>query len=124
MGNNQKVIKKINTTQQVNNKENNAIKLSEKSSESAHKLESKVQGNKVKKTYKSETAVRENKAQTEIQENNTEKALVKKKESGLRTRNTYLIKPILQTTVGIAFYAASFIVSMAIGYTFIFSMFN
>lgn len=59
-----------------------------------------------------------------IKENTTEKALVTKKETALKTRNNYLIKPIIETTVGIVFYAATFIVSMAIGYTFIFSMFN
>lgn len=59
-----------------------------------------------------------------LEENTTEKALVKKGETSLKTRNTYMIQPILKTTVGVLFYTASFIVSMAIGYTFIFSVFN
>lgn len=59
-----------------------------------------------------------------IEENKIEKSLVKKGETSLRTRNTYMIKPILNTTAGILFYAASFIVSMAISYMFIFSLFN
>lgn len=61
-----------------------------------------------------------------IIENNTEKSLVKKGETSLKSKdkNTYIIKPILQTTVGIIFYIASFVVSIAIGYTFIFSVFN
>ncbi len=61
-----------------------------------------------------------------IVENNKEKSLVKKGETSLKnkSKNTYIIKPILETTVGIIFYIASFIVSMAIGYTFIFSVFN
>lgn len=61
-----------------------------------------------------------------ILENNTEKSLVKKGETSLKNKdkNTYIIKPILQTTVGVIFYIASFIVSVAIGYTFIFSVFN
>lgn len=59
-----------------------------------------------------------------IEENNVEKSLVKKEESSLKTRNTYLIKPILKTTAGILFYVASFVVSMAVGYMFVFSVFN
>ena len=59
-----------------------------------------------------------------IEENKIEKSLVKKGETSLKTRNTYMIKPILRTTAGILFYAASFIVSMAIGYVFVFSVFN
>lgn len=59
-----------------------------------------------------------------IIENNIEKSLVKKGENSLKTRNTYLIKPIIQTTAGILFYVASFIVSVAIGYVFVFSVFN
>ena len=59
-----------------------------------------------------------------IKENTMEKSLVKKGETSLRTRNTYMIKPILKTTAGILFYAASFIISMTIGYAFVFSMFN
>ena len=61
-----------------------------------------------------------------IVENNKEKSLVKKGETSLKNtdKNTYLIKPILQTTVGVIFYIASFVVSVAIGYTFIFSVFN
>lgn len=61
-----------------------------------------------------------------IVENNKEKSLVKKGETSLKNtdKNTYIIKPILQTTVGVIFYIASFIVSVAIGYTFIFSVFN
>lgn len=61
-----------------------------------------------------------------ILENNTEKSLVKKGETSLKNKdkNTYVIKPILQTTVGVIFYIASFVVSVAIGYTFIFSVFN
>ena len=61
-----------------------------------------------------------------IVENNKEKSLVKKGETSLKnkSKNTYIIKPILETTVGVIFYIASFIVSMAIGYTFIFSVFN
>lgn len=62
--------------------------------------------------------------ENKLEENNTEKSLVKKGENSLKRRNTYLIKPILKTTVGILFYAASFIVSIAIGYVFIFSVFN
>ena len=61
-----------------------------------------------------------------IVENNKEKSLVKKGETSLKNTdtNTYIIKPILQTTVGVIFYIASFVVSVAIGYTFIFSVFN
>lgn len=61
-----------------------------------------------------------------IVENNKEKSLVKKGETSLKNtdKNTYIIKPILQTTVGVLFYIASFVVSVAIGYTFIFSVFN
>ncbi len=61
-----------------------------------------------------------------IVENNKEKSLVKKGENSLKNtdKNTYIIKPILQTTVGVIFYIASFVVSVAIGYTFIFSVFN
>lgn len=61
-----------------------------------------------------------------ILENNKEKSLVKKGETSLKNtdKNTYIIKPILQTTVGVIFYIASFVVSVAIGYTFIFSVFN
>lgn len=61
-----------------------------------------------------------------IVENNKEKSLVKKGENSLENtdKNTYIIKPILQTTVGVIFYIASFVVSVAIGYTFIFSVFN
>ena len=59
-----------------------------------------------------------------IEENKIEKSLVKKGETSLKTRNTYMIKPILRTTAGILFYATSFIVSMAIGYVFVFSVFN
>ena len=61
-----------------------------------------------------------------IVENNKEKSLVKKGETSLKNadKNTYIIKPILQTTVGVIFYIASFVVSVAIGYTFIFSVFN
>lgn len=61
-----------------------------------------------------------------IVENNKEKSLVKKGEASLKNKdkNTYIIKPILQTTVGVIFYIASFVVSVAIGYTFIFSVFN
>ena len=61
-----------------------------------------------------------------IVENNKEKSLVKKGETYLKNtdKNTYIIKPILQTTVGVIFYIASFVVSVAIGYTFIFSVFN
>lgn len=63
---------------------------------------------------------------SKIIENNTEKSLVKKGETSLKNKdkNTYIIKPILKTTVGILFYVASFVVSVAIGYTFIFSVFN
>ena len=61
-----------------------------------------------------------------IVDNNKEKSVVKKGETSLRNtdKNTYIIKPILQTTVGVIFYIASFVVSVAIGYTFIFSVFN
>ena len=61
-----------------------------------------------------------------IVENNKEKSLVKKGETSLKNtdKNTYIITPILQTTVGVIFYIASFVVSAAIGYTFIFSVFN
>ena len=61
-----------------------------------------------------------------IVENNKEKSLVKKGETSLKNKdkNTYIIKPILETTVGVIFYIASFVVSVAIGYTFIFSVFN
>lgn len=61
-----------------------------------------------------------------IVENNKEKSLVKKGENSLKNtdKNTYIIKPILQTTVGVIFYIASFVASVAIGYTFIFSVFN
>ena len=62
--------------------------------------------------------------ENKIEENKIEKSLVKKGETSLRTRNTYVIQPILKTTAGILFYTASFIVSMAIGYVFIFSVFN
>lgn len=53
-----------------------------------------------------------------------EKSLVKKGETSLRNRNVYIIKPIFQTTAGILFYVASFILSVAAGYTLIFSVFN
>lgn len=59
-----------------------------------------------------------------IEENKSETALVKRGETSLKTRNTYMIKPILKTTAGILFYTASFIVSIAIGYVFVFSVFN
>ena len=61
-----------------------------------------------------------------IVENNKEKSLVKKGETSLKNtdKNIYIIKPILQTTAGVIFYIASFVVSVAIGYTFIFSVFN
>ena len=59
-----------------------------------------------------------------IEENKIEKSLVKKGETSLKTRNTYMIKPVLKTTAGILFYAASFIISVAVGYIFIFSVFN
>lgn len=62
--------------------------------------------------------------ENKIEENKIEKSLVKKGETSLRTRNTYMIQPILKTTAGILFYAASFIVSAAIGYMFVFSVFN
>ena len=75
-------------------------------------------------TIKVET-LKEIPLKTEVtEENTTEKALVKKGETSLKTRNTYMIQPILKTTVGVLFYTASFIVSMAIGYVFIFSVFN
>lgn len=59
-----------------------------------------------------------------IEENKIEKSLVKKGETSLKTRNTYMIKPVLKTTAGILFYTASFIISVAVGYIFIFSVFN
>ena len=61
-----------------------------------------------------------------IVENNKEKSLVKKGETSLKNtdKNTYIRKPILQSPVGVIFYIASFVVSVAIGYTFIFSVFN
>ena len=60
----------------------------------------------------------------DIKENTIEKSLVKKGEKSLKTRNTYLIKPILQTTAGVLFYAASFVLAMAISYVFVFSVFE
>lgn len=60
----------------------------------------------------------------EIKENNIEKSLVKKGEKSLKPRNTYLIKPVLQTTAGVLFYVASFVVAMAFSYMFIFSVFE
>ena len=60
-----------------------------------------------------------------INENTIEKSLVKKGKKSLtlqsKSRN---ILPILRRATGIIFYAATFIVSVAIGYIFIFSVFN
>ena len=61
---------------------------------------------------------------SEIVENNTEKALVAQGDSSLASKKKFNILPILKVTTGIVFYAATFIVSIAIGYIFIFSVFN
>ena len=60
-----------------------------------------------------------------IKENNIEKSLVTKGEKSL-TYNSKLMNllPYLKTAVGIIFYVSTFVVSVAIGYIFIFSVFN
>lgn len=60
-----------------------------------------------------------------IKENNIEKSLTTKGEKSLTVRNKYSnLIPLLRTATGIIFYTATFIVSVAIGYLFIFSVFN
>ena len=61
---------------------------------------------------------------TNLKEIITEKSLVKRGETSLRKHNAYTVKPILQTTVGVLFYVASFVVAAVIGYVAIFSVFN
>lgn len=62
---------------------------------------------------------------TIIQENNIEKSLTTKGEKSLTIRTKHKnLAPLLKTATGIIFYAATFIVSVAIGYIFIFSVFN
>ena len=61
----------------------------------------------------------------EIQENNTELSLTNKSLSSLAIPNKEKdLTHIIKTATGIIFYTASFIVSVAIGYLFIFSVFN
>jgi len=60
-----------------------------------------------------------------ITENHIEKSLITKGEKSLTMKNVRKnLAPILRTATGIVFYAATFIVSVAIGYIFIFSIFN
>ncbi|MBQ9313446.1 MAG: hypothetical protein IJ220_00330 [Clostridia bacterium] len=60
-----------------------------------------------------------------IKENNIEKSLTTKGEKSLTIKDKQKkLAPILKTATGIIFYAATFIVSIAIGYMFIFSVFN
>ena len=62
---------------------------------------------------------------TNIQENTIEKALIAKRKNSLSLKNNHRsIVPILKTATGIIFYTATFIVSVAVGYIFIFSVFN
>lgn len=58
-----------------------------------------------------------------IIENKTEKSLTKKGETALKVKYKELLPKVFKTTAGILFYAATFVLSMAIGYTFIFSLF-
>lgn len=58
-----------------------------------------------------------------IIENKTEKSLIKKGETSLKAKNNAVLPTVFKTTAGILFYTATFILSMAIGYTFIFSLF-
>ena len=61
----------------------------------------------------------------DIKENNIEKSLIKKGEKSLTVRNKHRnLAPIFKTATGIIFYTATFVVSVAIGYLFIFSIFN
>lgn len=60
-----------------------------------------------------------------IKENNIEKSLTTKGEKSLTVKNRHInILPILKTATGILFYTATFILSVAAGYIFIFSVFN
>ena len=60
--------------------------------------------------------------ETNIKENNIEKSLVKQKETSLRTRNVQIISSAAKLTIGILFYTATFIISMAISTIFIFTI--
>lgn len=60
----------------------------------------------------------------EMEENTIEKSLTTKGEQALTDKKKVDIIPILKTATGIVFYTATFIVSVAIGYVFIFSVFN
>lgn len=60
-----------------------------------------------------------------IKENNIEKSLVTKGEKSLISNIKRLnLIPYIKTAVGIVFYVSTFVVSVAIGYMFIFSVFN
>lgn len=60
-----------------------------------------------------------------IKENNIEKSLTTKGEKSLTIRSKHRnLAPFLRTATGIIFYTATFVVSVAIGYLFIFSVFN
>lgn len=60
-----------------------------------------------------------------IKENNIEKSLVIKGEGSLTSNDKHLnLIPYIKTVAGILFYVSTFIVSVAVGYIFIFSVFN
>ena len=60
-----------------------------------------------------------------IKENNVEKSLTKKGEKQLTVHNKHKdILPIIRTATEVIFFTATFIVSVAVGYIFIFSVFN
>ena len=60
-----------------------------------------------------------------IKENTIEKSLVAKGEKTLTIKNKLQnLMPYMKTALGIIFYTATFIVSVAAGYIFIFSVFN
>ncbi len=58
-----------------------------------------------------------------IIENKSEKSLTKKSETALRIKNKEMLPKVFKTTAGVLFYTATFVLSMAVGYTFIFSLF-
>lgn len=61
----------------------------------------------------------------EIKENTIEKSMIKKGEKSLTVQNKHMnLIPFLKVATGVIFYTATFIVSVAIGYIFIFSVFN
>ena len=60
-----------------------------------------------------------------IKENLIEKSLVAKGEKSLTSNDKHLnLIPYIKTAAGIIFYISTFIVSAAVGYIFIFSVFN